>query len=183
VVELHGTWDYVGLFALAAVLGAIGGVAYELLLARRGQTGMIERPHPAQKARYYDLGVFANVIVGAIAALAALWVFPPEVKTTITDAGKTVSTTEYDIIKVVGLSLIIGSAGSSFLSAMQARALALVKTQEARTTREVANAQLDQVAASVEADAPKAEVTTQVRTAKAAMESVAASAAGNPDFE
>jgi hypothetical protein len=183
VVELSGFWDYLGLFCLAGLLGAIGGLAYELMQARRGQAGWVELPRPVQRGRYRDWGVWANLTIGAIAALAALWVFPPEVKTTIDAAGKSTSTTEYDVIKVVGLSLIIGSAGSSFLAAMQARALALVKDQEAKQTRKVAEQQLDAVKTSVEAGAPKPEVAAQIESAKTAVQSLRDSGPGNPEFE
>src|SRR5688572_23361121 len=98
---------------------------------RRGRTGLIERPMKVGKG-YVDLGVFASAIVGAVAAVAALWIFPPEI-TNVTADGTTTTTTRYDIVKVVGLSLIVGSAGGSFLIAMQARALALVKAEQAAT--------------------------------------------------
>ncbi len=39
-------WDDAWLFALAAVLGGIGGLTYELLLTVSGRTGAIERPGP-----------------------------------------------------------------------------------------------------------------------------------------
>src|SRR3954462_9570803 len=103
MIELSGFWDYLGLFALAGVLGGIGGLAYELMQTRRGQTGQVESPHAVAGNRYRDWGVWANVIIGAVAALAALWVFPPETHSTVDAAGKAVSTTEYDVIKVVGL--------------------------------------------------------------------------------
>lgn len=180
MIELGGFWDYLGLFALAAVLGGIGGLAYELMQARRGQTGQVELPHPVRGGRYRDWGLWANVIIGAIAALAALWVFPPEVRTTVDAAGKAATTTEYDIIKLVGLSLIIGSAGSSFLSAMQARALALVKDQEAKQTRKVAEEQIDAVKNSVDAGAPQGEVAAQLESAKLAVRSLRDSGPGNP---
>jgi hypothetical protein len=180
VIELDGTRDYVILFCVAAALGAIGGVAYELTLGGRGR---VELPRLMQRGRYYDLGVWANVILGAIAAPAALWIFPPEEKTTVSAAGEAVTTTEWNIVKVVGLSLIIGSAASSFLTAMQARALALVKTQEAQQTTKVATQQLQAVKDAVQADAPVEQVTAQVESAQKAVRSIADSGPGNPDFE
>ena len=175
--------DYAGLFGLAALLGGLGGLGYELMQARRGQTGMVEMPHSTRGGRYRDWGVWANIVIGAIAALAALWIFPPEIKTTVNAAGKSVTTTEYDVIKVVGLSLIVGSAGSSFLSAMQARALALVKDQEAKQTGKVAQEQLNAVKKSVETGAPQAEVVAKLDSASTAVKSVADSGSGNPTPE
>lgn len=183
MVELNGFWDYLGLFSLAAVLGAVGGLAYELMQARRGQTGLVEVPRALQRGRYRDWGVWANVTIGGIAALAALWVFPPEINTTVDAGGRSLTTTEYDVIKVVGLSLIIGSAGSSFLAAMQARALALVKDQEAKQTQKVAEEQLEAVKASVESGAPQTQVAAQLDSAKTAVQSVGDSGLGNPAFE
>jgi len=183
MVELSGFWDYLELFALAAGLGGVGGLAYELMQARRGQTGQVEFPHLVKGGRYRDWGVWANVIIGAIAAIAAvaaLWVFPPQIGPTVDAAGKVVATTQYDIIKVVGLSLIIGSAGSSFLSAMQARALALLKDQEAKQTRKVAEEQIDAVKSSVEAGEPHAEITARLDSAKVAVRSLRDSGPGNP---
>ena len=179
MIELDGTRDYVILLLVAAGLGAIGGLAYELTLGGRGR---IELPRTTHRGRYLDLGVWANVILGAIAAPASLWIFPPEERTTVNAAGQTVTTTEWNIIKVVGLSLIIGSAASSFLTAMQARALALVKTQEAEQTRKVASQQLEAVKTAVEANVPADQVAAQVETAKVAVQSIA-SDPGNPDFE
>ena len=180
MIELDGVLDYLALFALAAALGAIGGLAYELMQARRGQTGRVEAPY--KSGRYHDWGVFANMIVGAVAAVAALAIFPPDV-TTVVDAGKSVSTTEYDIISVAGLSLIIGSAGSSFLSAMQARTLALVKNQEAKQTQQVAEAQIDAVQSSVASNAPKEQVAAQLESARSAVRSVRDSGPGNAAFD
>jgi len=81
------------------------------------------------------------------------------------------TTTEYSIIDLVGLSLIIGSAGSFFLSSLQARVLARLKDQEAAMTREVANSQLetikDQLAAA--AGASKIQVETSHGASSAAV--------------
>jgi uncharacterized protein (DUF1501 family) len=180
VIELDGTRDYVILLLVASALGAIGGFAYELTL---GGKGRIELPRKTHRGRYSDLGVWANVLLGAIAAPAALWVFPPEERTSVNAAGEAVTTTEWNIIKVVGLSLIIGSAASSFLTAMQARALALVKTQEAEQTRKVANQQLEAVKSAVQTNASAEQVVAQVETAKVAVQSIAIPGPGNPDFE
>jgi hypothetical protein len=181
MVELSGFWDYLGLFALAAVLGAVGGVAFELLQKRgRNMTGALEWPHRLQCGRYRDLGSWSSVILGAIAALAALWVFPPTAKTVTNAAGNMHTITEYDVIKVVGLSLVIGSAAGSFLSALQARALALVKAQEAETTKKVAAGQIAEVKKAAEANASHQEIAAK---AEAAQRAVADSTVtGNPDF-
>lgn len=181
MIELHGFWAYVGLFGLAGLMGALGGLAYELMQRRRGQTGLIEWPHAVAKSPYKDWGVIANIVIGAIAAVAALWVFPPSTKTVIT-AGNSVTSSDYDVVKVVGLSLIIGSAGSSFLSALQSRALALVKDQQTKQTSKLVETGLTDVQSSVAAGAPKEQVAAQIEGVKAAVRSVADSGPGNPEF-
>jgi hypothetical protein len=170
VLDLKETMDYLVLFAIAASLGAIGGLGAELLQSRRGQTGLIELPHGSGSSHYRDWGVWADVVLGAIAAVAALWVFPPEVHTTVEEGGGVTSVSQYDLIKVVGLSLIIGSAGSSVLTALQARALARVKEQEAEVTRNVATNQLEAIKQEIQAAGAPTSLTTSVETAQAAIE-------------
>ncbi len=160
MIELTDGGDYVVLFALAAAFGALGGLVFDLLQTRAGgNTGAIEMPTGLSK-RYRDWGVFASIIVGAVAAMAAIWFFPPAETTTVSN-GVTETIKQYDYGELIPLALIIGSAGSSFLSAFQARALALVKQQEADQTRAVAEAQLDAVAV-----APPADLTARVDAAK-----------------
>jgi hypothetical protein len=183
VVVLTDWWDYLLLFAVAAVLGGLGGLAYELTIGGRGR---IEIPRSEwDKGRYRDLGVWANVILGAIVAPAALSIFPPE--ETVVTPGQPGTVTEWNIVEVVGLSVIVGSAASTFLTAMQARAMAVVKAQgavvkgqEAQQTAAVSAAGLDAVQKSAEADAPKEELVAQVKSVKAALRAVADSGPGNP---
>lgn len=182
MVVLDGWADYSRMFALAAILGAVGGLAYELMQARRRQTGMFERPRTVGgrgRIGYWDFGGFASMLIGAVAAAAALWIFPPEVLVEMAANGATTTTRQWDIVKLVGLSLIVGSAGASFLSAMQARALALVKTEEAATTHRVAKAQIDTIEAEVKSGADVAAVTG---LAKAARQAIDSTSYGNPDF-
>lgn len=181
MVVLDGWTDYIRLFALAAVLGAVGGLAYELMQARRRQTGMFERPRTVGgngRIGYWDFGGFASMFIGAVAAAAAIWIFPPEVVIKAAANGDTTTTRQWDIVKLVGLSLIVGSAGASFLSALQARALALVKTQEAATTQKVAKAQIDTIEAEVKGGADAAAVKGLARAARKAIDSTRN---GNPD--
>lgn len=155
MLVLAETVNYVGLFVLAAILGGVGGLVYELLQTRAGGPGLVEWPSKGS-GPYRDWGVFANIIVGAVAAVAALWVFPPETSTVISEqSGEATTTIRYSLIDVVGLSLIIGSAGSSFLSSLQARALARVKEQQAAATQEVAAGQIASLEKKIDAGAPK----------------------------
>jgi hypothetical protein len=159
--------DYIRLFVLTAVLGGVGGLAFDLLQVRGKDTGAIEKP-TRLSVRYQDLGVFASIIIGAIAASAALWVFPPTERILGTTTVK-----EYGYDQLVPLALIVGSAGSSFLTAFQAKALARAKEQEAAETTRIANAALDEIA-SVEPGAPTTagELSARVATAKRLLEAL-----------
>jgi hypothetical protein len=129
---------------------------------------------------YVDLGAFASALIGAIAAVAAIWIFPPEVVTIVSEAGITTTTRQYDIVKVVGLSLIVGSAGGSFLTAMQARALALVKSEQVEATQRVATRQMDALKEKVNEGASPEVLAASVDSARAAINSTAQ---GNPSEE
>lgn len=172
--------DFVVLFLLVGVLGAIGGLTYELLQSIRGRTGLIERPEAVGR-RYLDLGLYASLIIGAVASVAALWVFPPEITTTVVEGGLTTTSSRYDIVKVVGLSLIVGSAGGSFISAMQARAMALVKAQEADHTKQVASSHLATLEKSMNEGASPETLQGMVGAARSALAATGGSTSnGNP---
>ncbi|MFB2556772.1 hypothetical protein [Herbiconiux liangxiaofengii] len=170
---------YALLLGLAAMFGAFGGLVYELLLTVNRRTGSIELPTALGK-RHIDLGVFASVIVGAVAAVAALWVFPPDMKITVDAAGKSITSTTYDVIKLAGLSLIVGSAGGTFLAALQSRALLLVTTQKAKTTSAVASEGLQRVRSQAEAGATNASIVESIDVAVAALKAANSSTNGDP---
>jgi hypothetical protein len=104
------------IWLIAAAVGAVGGLGAELLLQRADNTGTVEIPGRLKGTRFVDLGFPASLILGAIAAVAILYFFPPVTEKII--AGSTgappQTTQEYDL--VVALSLIVGSAGPAFLS-------------------------------------------------------------------
>ena len=58
MITLSSPHDYVHLFLWAALFGAVGGLAFELLQVRSGDTGSIELPW-TRGARYFDLGCYA----------------------------------------------------------------------------------------------------------------------------
>jgi len=141
VIDLVTTRDYVWMLVVAAVLGAVGGFAGDLLVIRKSGQGQIELPHPAgQRKRFFDLGWGANVIVGAVAAVAVLWVLSPMNEST-NAAGLTAKS--YDLVKLVAVSLIVGTAGASMLKALQDRAQALVQAQQSGAQAHSAVAALD----------------------------------------
>ena len=140
VFALDEFQDYALMFILAAALGAVGGLSYELMLTRRRETGMFERPRVIEDGRavsFWELGGFASIIVGAVSAVAALWVFPPELVIETAVDGVTSATRQLDLVKVVGLSVVVGSAGASFLGSLQSRALTAVKSPEAAAAGKV----------------------------------------------
>ncbi|MGA9755027.1 MAG: hypothetical protein WBV23_07775, partial [Desulfobaccales bacterium] len=100
----------------------MGGIVYELLILQ----GNIELPHKpdqdeiTEKFPYaipkflFDLGIFARVIIGAAAALAALLVLTPTTATTL-----------------LATSLVAGSAGTSVFRSIQDRLLAALAQKDA----------------------------------------------------
>ncbi len=112
---------------IAAGAGLVGGLIYELLLVRFGGEGMAEliskQSPPEGRRTYLDLGFLASMLVGAVAAVGFLYFMPPA--DTIDQAGDVVRRV-YDPFRLIPASVIVGSAGGAFLSAMQERAKRLV---------------------------------------------------------
>jgi hypothetical protein len=155
MIELKETIDYVYMLLVAAGVGAIGGFASELLLERARNTGTIELPGKLKDTRLFDIGFPASLVLGAVAAVAILYFFPPttETVTPATETEKASTTVEYDLVKLVALALIVGSAGPRFLAAMQSRVLALLNAQKAETNRRTGKAEVERVAAAATAQA------------------------------
>jgi hypothetical protein len=108
---------------VVALLGALGGLAYELL----------------QRGRQTDqhLGWLAGPAIGATAALAVLYLFPPQIPTITVNADGTSTTSYvYDPVRLVALSLIVGSGGGTILTALQARVLAETNQRKAETAEQ-----------------------------------------------
>jgi hypothetical protein len=126
---------------LATVIaGALGGVVYELLILQ----GNIELPHKltdeevAEKPQYaigkymFDLGIWARVIIGALAAIAALLVLSPS--------------TAFELLAT---AVIAGSAGTAIFRSMQDRLLAAIALKDAADTKaqaEKQNAKIEEAA-------------------------------------
>jgi len=119
------------------VAGAVGGVVYELLILQ----GNIEFPHkpveeemtekyPYAIGKYmYDLGILARVIIGALAAVAALLVLSP--------------TTNFELLAT---AVVAGAAGTSVFRSMQDRLMAALAQKDAADTR----ARVDRMSAQVD---------------------------------
>lgn len=112
--------------AIAVIAGALGGVVYELLILQ----GNIEFPHKTEKgetvdsniyavAKYmYDLGIFARIIIGALAGIIILLIFSPDT-----------------ILGLLATSLAAGSAGIAVFSSIQDRLLAALSKKDAADVR------------------------------------------------
>lgn len=152
---------------ITVVAGALGGAAYELLILQ----GNIERPHRptadeftkaldhAVVAHVYDLGIFARVFVGALAAVATWLVLTPDTA-----------------FQLVAIALVAGSAGSSVMLSMQSRLAAILAAQRAAEVQERADLQAAKVNQALVA------LERFKRDAVATAASVSASAAGGPAF-
>jgi hypothetical protein len=162
---LSDTSDYLGVLAVATGCGLIGGFVYELLQTRRRGTGRIELPGRVGRSQYLDLGFIASIIVGGVAAVAVLYVFPPRLDLAVTGSdGHTTVTGQYDLIKLIAISLIAGSAGAGILAGLQGRVLNAVNAQQVINTQEQAKTALKSMAdrAVAEAKSSVAEELAQV---------------------
>ena len=108
------------------VAGAVGGMVYELLILQ-GNIELWHKPIPeevTEKFPYavvqnvYDLGILARVIIGALAAVAALFVLSPS--------------TAFGLLAT---AIIAGSAGTSVFRSMQDRFTAVMAQKDAADTR------------------------------------------------
>lgn len=154
MIDLSGVSDYVTVIALAAIAGLVGGLVADLLLVRGKRSGVIEFPQRLPGGMF-DLGTLATLIVGAVAAVAAMYLFPPQTVTVQAADGTSATVIRYDVVKLLALSLIIGSAGSAFLAAAQARVVAAAKEQQVEDVQNVAEAEFDGIAAIIRGLTPE----------------------------
>jgi uncharacterized membrane protein YeaQ/YmgE (transglycosylase-associated protein family) len=120
--------------ALVATLaaGAVGGLVYELLILQ----GNLELPHKPTEVEatekyphaivknLYDLGIWARIIIGALAAVAALLVLAP--RTTF---------------GLLATAVVAGSAGTAIFRSLQERLTAAMAQKDAADTRAAAGQQ------------------------------------------
>jgi hypothetical protein len=132
MVDLNDVGDYVVLILVAAGCGAAGGLAAALVPTT---SPGVNRPR-----------WLTGPIVGAVAAVAILIVFPGTKDTTTVAAGKAVTTTTWSLLRVVPVALIAGWAGPKALATLQDRVLAATKTERLRATTSVAKTQVEQMA-------------------------------------
>src|SRR5215211_2383872 len=119
MISLETSADWTWLLVLAAALGALGGLTYELIqIRRRNNEALNTASMLAQTNMPWPASLIIGAVVGAVAALAVLYIFPPWTAT-VTEAANGTTTTDYryDVIKLVSLAVIAGSAGESLLNA------------------------------------------------------------------
>ena len=130
MIDVTSDWYWAVVYA--GVCGAVGGLVYDMLLQRHGDSGLLERwsvqrPDKAGGRTFFDVGFVASVLVGIVAAVAFLYFLPPET-TTVTDADGVIkdTTREYDPFKLIPAALIVGSGGAAFITAMRERLLKVI---------------------------------------------------------
>jgi hypothetical protein len=103
------TGDFRLVLALTLIFGGLGGLVYELMVLQ----GSVEQPHRVKEGGWvYDLGVIGRMLMGAMAAVAALFAISPE-----------------DAYKLVAVSVIAGASASAIFKSLQARVEAMVAQQ------------------------------------------------------
>jgi hypothetical protein len=126
------------------IAGGVGGIVFELLNLQ----GNIERPHAptedelaaelayATPENVIDLGIFARIIIGALAAVPAMAYIEPQT-----------------VLTLLAMSLLAGSAGTAVFRSLQDRFLIAITQQEANEKKRKIrrkNAKIDKAIAAVE---------------------------------
>jgi hypothetical protein len=169
------TEDWWIAIALAAGCGAVGGLVYDLLLTRFGDSGLLElfsapRPSDSGNRRYVDLGFLASVLVGLVAAVGFLYFLTPEVTTAVSADGTAETTREYDPFKLIAASLIVGTSGAAFIKSMQERLLKVVATTSLQNLQNA----IDQEKSQIDALKDKVDDTSDPLNADAALDQLSA---------
>jgi len=155
VNAIRTTGDYARLFALAAALGVVGGLANELLHSVRGRNGNLRMPKYQRSKGLLYLGFVGPIILGAVAAVVVLVFLPTSEESRPGPGGTTVMVRTYDLLRVVPLSLAAGVGGSAVLTAAQARLVAMVNQQKADFLQATVSSSLDRAAAQASDEAGK----------------------------
>jgi hypothetical protein len=145
MIALNDTEDTIVMIVVAAAVGAFAGLGAFALQSKRA----------ADKDT--KLGWLASMLVGALASVGVLYFLSPVAKTAVTLPGGSVTTTsQYDLLKLASLSVIVGSGGRVFLTSLQARAGALLSQQTSSNVVAEAPKALTDAQAKIGADAESA---------------------------
>jgi hypothetical protein len=148
MVTIKSVHDTIIMMLVAAGVGAVAGLGAYVLQSKSDDDNL-EWP--------------GSVLIGAIASLGVLYFLSPITKTAITlPAGSVKTTSQYDLLKLVSLSAIVGSAGRAFLAAMQARATGLLNQKAVADVKATTPKALEQAQARIGADVEgvKAQIST-----------------------
>jgi hypothetical protein len=122
------------------VAGAAGGFVYEMLMLE-GNLELPHKPtadevkrleakyaHAGKRIRLYDLGIWARVIIGALAGVAALFIASPT-----------------GAFRLLATSVIAGSAGTSLFDSLRDRLDMMIAQREVQEQQQVTEQALDKV--------------------------------------
>lgn len=116
LAETMAQSDFKIVLLVTLIFGALGGLVYELLVLQ----GSIETPHRVAEGGWVlDLGVLGRMLMGAMAAVAGLYVAPPE--------------TAY---KLVAVAVVAGVSASAIFKSVQSRVETIVAQQVAAQAQE-----------------------------------------------
>lgn len=139
LVTINNTRDAVLMMLIAAGVGGVAGLGAFALQGKLDDGT--------------SLSWEASALVGALASLGILYFVSPVTTTSITVPGGSIDTaSQYDLLKLVSLSAIIGSGGRVFLTALQARAGALLNQQTVDNVTATTPKALNKANANIEAD-------------------------------
>jgi len=122
MVALNTTWEWVVMLLVALGVGMIGGIGAAFI---EGRTKVAAKP---PETKHWFLDTTSCIALGGLAAVAVLYFFVPTKEVVHEGGGKTEFF--YELIKLVPLSIIIGSAGTFFLQSFQKRVQSALVAQE-----------------------------------------------------
>ncbi len=126
---LNTTGDWKPILIVSALVGALAGLVSELIVARgtAGDTGGFEWPaeRGSGRRKWYDLGSFAAIPVGMLAAVIAGLALTPTQEV----VKNKVTSEEMKLEDLLVVAAIAGLSGSAFLRLLQERFIAVAKNQ------------------------------------------------------
>jgi hypothetical protein len=178
MLDVQTGGDALKVLWIAAATGAATSLVSELVIARgvRKETGMVELPG-RRGPRFWDLGSFASIPVGVVAAVVAAFLFAPGEQTM--QGAQLVRKLELDRLLLVAAVAGLSSAG--FLALVQERFLAAAKNQRLDTALTGALGGLDDIKhEATKPDADKAQIAAKVDALKTTVKAAAQPAHGSP---
>ena len=118
LADAMGQPEFRVVLLVTLIFGAMGGLVYELLVLQ----GSVEQPHRVQEGGWvYDLGVWGRMVMGSMAAVAALYVISPD-----------------DAYKLVAVAVVAGASASAIFKSLQSRVEAMVAQQAVAKAQDAA---------------------------------------------